>query len=222
MSITFEVNDCPWNVDARLVRIGLRGRSLPGIASQPVARDVKLQVELNPARVVAYRLIGYENRSLRKEDGRKVAGELRAGETVTALYEIIPPTPKAFGGDSAEAVQLRYQRPAPAGERWDLLTVEARYKLPGGWLSKKRAWVAQDVGAHLHQASADFRFAAAVAAFGMILRGSPHRGTADLDLVLQLAGNGLGEAPQGARRDFLQLVRLARDLQAQGLPLSHR
>jgi len=186
-----------------------------------VAKDVKLQVEFNPARVVAYRLIGYENRMLRKEDfndDRKDAGELGAGETVTALYEIVPSSARA----GVPAVDpLRYQRPAEPTGSAELLTVKTRFKRPDAWFSKKREWPVTDAGAHLGQASADFRFAAAVAAFGMILRDSPHRGTADLDLVLQLAGNGLGADPQGGRRDFLQLVRLARDFQAQ-VPASHR
>jgi Ca-activated chloride channel family protein len=177
-----------------------------------VAKDVKLQVEFNPARVVAYRLIGYENRMLRKEDfndDRKDAGELGAGETVTALYEIVPATVRrAVVWDGAEVDPLRYQRAAqPVGDSPDLLTVKARYKLPDGWFSKKREWTVQDGGAHLHQASTDFRFAAAVAAFGMILRDSPHRGTANHDLVLELAGNGLGQDPHGYRRGFLELVR---------------
>jgi hypothetical protein len=217
-SVTFEVNDCPWNGEARLVRIGLRGRE------RSMARDVTLQVELNPARVVAYRLIGHENRMLGKadfHDDRKGSGELGAGETVTALYEIIPPSPKGTG-DISGAERLRYGGlTGTAGESWDLLTVKVRYKL-GRWFSQERAWSVQDAGAHLPAASVDFRFAAAVAAFGMILRDSPHRGTADADLVLQLAGNGLGPDLQGRRRDFLQLVRQSRDILADRAALSHR
>jgi Ca-activated chloride channel family protein len=168
-----------------------------------VAKAVKLQVEFNPSRVVAYRLIGYENRMLRKEDfddDRKDAGELGAGETVTALYELIPGSAPNAG---------------------DLLTVKARYELPGGWFSRKREWAVRDGGAHLTQASADFRFAAAVAAFGMILRTSPHRGTADHDLVLRLASDALGDDRLGYRRGFLELVRRSRELGEHG-PISNR
>jgi hypothetical protein len=205
MAVSFEVNDCPWNDEARLVRIGLRGRALSsGLTSNTVARDVKVQVELNPDRVVAYRLIGHEDRTPRLEDlddDHEDAGALGAGETVTALYEIIPAN-------------------KPSGA--DLLTVEARYELPGGWFGRKHAWAARDGGLHLAQASADFRFAAAVAAFGMILRSSPHRGTADHDLVLRLAGEALGDDHLGDRREFLELVRQSRELGAEHGPVSRR
>jgi hypothetical protein len=195
MTVSFEVNDCPWNPDTRLVRVGVRGRAMPATAI--VARDVRLQVELNPARVAAYRLIGHENRVLRAadfNDDHEDAGELRAGASVTALYEIVPAS-------------------RPASGRLELLTIEARFKLPGGWFSNKREWSITDGGAHLGQASADFRFAAAVAAFGMILRASPHRGSADHDLVLRLAREALGNDPGGDRRGFLDLVEKARSLE---------
>jgi Ca-activated chloride channel family protein len=187
-----------------------------------VAKDVKLQVEFNPARVVAYRLIGYENRMLRKEDfndDTKDAGELGAGEAVTALYEIVPPS-AAIRPTATNVDQLHYQRQGEAIASSELLTVKARYKLPDGWFSKKREWSVMDAGAHLAQASADFRFAAAVAAFGMILRDSPHRGIADHDLVLRLAGDALGDDRNGYRRGFLEIVRKARALQHPAL--SHR
>jgi hypothetical protein len=168
-------------------------------------------------------LIGYENRMLRKEDfndDRKDAGELGAGETVTALYEIIPPSARSHG-DLSDVDPLRYQRPAESVTSPELLTVKARYKLPDAWFSKKRTWAVTDTGAHLAEASADFRFAAAVAAFGMILRDSPHKGTADHDLVLRLAGDALADDPHGYRREFLELVRQARALQAPALHAEH-
>jgi Ca-activated chloride channel family protein len=165
-----------------------------------VAKDVKLQVEFNPARVAVYRLIGYENRLLRHQDfddDTKDAGEIGAGHTVTALYQVVPASGAArLGGDSPE-----------------ILTLKMRYKRPDGWFSRKLEWAMNDRGAHAQSASADFKFAAAVAAFGMILRGSPHLGTADHDMVLRLAGEGLGEDPAGYRRAFVDLVKKSKQLQ---------
>jgi hypothetical protein len=184
-----------------------------------IAKDVKIQVEWNPARVGAYRLLGYENRVMPKEDfndDRKDGGEIGAGHTVTALYEVTPPGPpsaRALG--NAPAVDpLRYQRPAAAPDAAqpsrELLTLKVRWKAPDGATSQKLEWPLVDAGAGLAAASQDFRFAAAVAAFGMILRASAHRGRADLALVQALAQQGLGADPNGHRRAFLELVRLAR------------
>jgi Ca-activated chloride channel homolog len=163
-----------------------------------VAKDVKLQVEFNPARVAMFRLIGYENRVMRHEefdDDAKDGGEIGAGHTVTALYEIVP-TSRA--------------RAATATGPADLLKVKLRYKRPDGWFSRKLEWIVADRGPRWESAPADFQFAAAVAAFGMILKGSPHRGTADHDLVLRLARAGLGNDPAGYRRAFLDLVTRAK------------
>jgi len=196
MAATFEVNDCPWNAEARLVRVGLRGA--PGPNGARVAEDVKVRVELNPARVAAYRLIGYENRLLPAEDfsdEHEDAGVLRAGQAVTALYEIIPATPRTAASP-------------------ELLTVKARFRRPHAWFGKERTWAVPDAGAHLAAATADFRFAAAVAAFGMILRRSPHRGSADHELVVRLARDALGEDRGGERRAFLALVEAARTIHA--------
>jgi Ca-activated chloride channel family protein len=166
-----------------------------------VAKDVKLQVEMNPARVAVYRLIGYENRLLRKQDfndDRKDAGDIGSGHTVTGLYEVVP-TSRARG--------------AP-----DLLTVKVRYKRPDGHVSTKLEWAVTDGGGQLATASPDFRFAAAVAAFGMLLRRSPHAGSASYDLVLSLAQNGPGAGPGkdrgGHRRGFIELVRQAQQIAA--------
>ena len=163
-----------------------------------VAKDVKLQVHFNPARVAMHRLIGYENRLMRHrefDDDAKDGGEIGAGHTVTALYEIVP-TSRARASTAA----------GPA----DLLTVKMRYKRPDGWFSRKLEWAVGDRALHLGSAPPDFKFAAAVAAFGMILKGSPHRGTADHDLVLRLARDGVGDDPAGYRRAFLHLVMRAK------------
>lgn len=178
-----------------------------------IAKDVKIQVEFNPAHAAAYRLIGYENRLLRKEDfndDTKDAGEIGAGHTVTALYEIVPPGKevKLPGVDS-----LKYQSSpaaAPADASSELLTVKLRYKLPEGETSQLIEVPVTDGGRRCAQASADFKFASAVAGFGMILRGSEHRGTATLDAVQELAEEGKGRDANGYRAEFLQLIRQAK------------
>ena len=188
-----------------------------------VAKDVKLQVEFNPAKVQAYRLIGYENRLLRAEDfndDRKDAGEIGAGHSVTALYEIVPP---GVAYVSPRVDPLKYQQPAapaPAfeatrqvvGNSPEMLTAKLRWKAPEADTSERREFTLVDVGKRYGQASADFKFAAAVAAFGMILVDSPNRGTTSLDAVLELAGEGLGSDRDGYRADFLEMVRRTKAL----------
>lgn len=165
-----------------------------------IAKDVKVQVEFDPRAVGAYRLIGYENRLLRPEDfrdDRKDAGEIGAGHTVTALYELIPPVVGAR------------EAPTRAARDADVLRVRLRYKEPDGQTSKLVQVAARDHGAGFAQASEDFRFAASVAAFGMLLRGSPHRGGASYEGVLEMARQARGDDPQGLRAEFLELVELA-------------
>lgn len=178
-----------------------------------LAKDVKVQVEFNPRRVAGYRLIGYENRLLDDEDfadDAKDAGELGAGHTVTALYEVVPagqPVPRA------EADPLRYQPeaglPAPAAFEDELMFVRVRYKEPAGTQSKLLEHV---VGASRSEPSADFRFSAAVAAFGMLLRESPHAGAYSLDDVIRLAGRSRGKDARGYRAEFVRLAETVRDL----------
>ncbi|MBI5382460.1 MAG: von Willebrand factor type A domain-containing protein [Opitutae bacterium] len=181
-----------------------------------IAKDVKVQVEFNPATVGAYRLIGYENRLLRKEDfaNDKIdAGEIGAGHTVTALYEVVP------AGAAAErlaAVEpLKYQKPGVGTSQPDmgageLLTVKIRYKEPAGDTSRRLEFALTDRGATWEVASEDFKFAAAVAGFGMILRDSPHKGSATLAAVGVWSRQGLGDDPGGYRSQFLGLVESAR------------
>ncbi len=186
-----------------------------------IAKDVKIQVEFNPAKVAAYRLVGYENRALRNEDfadDSKDAGELGAGHTVTALYEIVP-VGMSFAGTAGDLDSLKYQRmrlrPA-ASDEW--LTVQLRYKEPDGATSRL---LTHPVRVRLPAAepSGDFRFATAVAAFGLVLRDSEYRGTATLDQVLTLARGAEGEDADGERAEFVRLVESARLLagtQAEG------
>jgi Ca-activated chloride channel family protein len=197
--------------EARKVLVQQMGATL-----HTIAKDVKLQVEFNPAKVAAYRLIGYENRLLRAEefnDDKKDAGEIGAGHSVTALYEIVPAGQPA--AELQEVDRLRYQRPSelsPAAASGELLTIKLRYKDPDGDSSRLLELPAKDAGTKLAGASADFRFAAAVAAFGMLLRDSEYRGAADYELVLDLARSGRGEDREGYRGGFLQLVTTAKAL----------
>ncbi len=178
-----------------------------------IAKDVKIQIEFNPSRVQSYRLIGYENRALAAQDfndDTKDAGEIGAGHTVTALYEIVP-----VGGLPQPGVDpLKYQQQAaPAPESGDhsgeLMTLKLRYKQPEGDVSKLLEFPIVDSTQAFEQADADFRFASSVAAFGMLLRGSQHSGAATFDTVQGWAMNALGDDPHGYRAGFLDLVRKA-------------
>lgn len=191
-----------------------------------IAKDVKLQVEFNPALVASYRLVGYENRLLANNDfrnDRKDAGEIGAGHTVTALYEIVPVGPAAGGGPDSGAEPLKYQeQPEPTSKpdaaptlvpSDELLTVKLRFKEPDGDTSLLREYPLADRGGAFEAASADLRFAAAVAAFGMILRDGDHAGGFSLDDVARIAGRALGRDEGGYRAEFLDLVRRAQELQ---------
>jgi Ca-activated chloride channel homolog len=180
-----------------------------------IAKDVKIQVEFNPALVGAYRLIGYENRILRAEDfndDTKDAGEIGAGHTVTALYEVVPAGKEgALPGVDA----LKYQKPVDTtrqSKSGELLNLKLRYKEPDADTSKLLQFPVTDRGTSLAQASRDFKFASAVAALGMILRDSPYKGNATLGSVLELAEAGKGDDKQGYRAEFIELTRQARDL----------
>ena len=175
-----------------------------------IAKDVKLQVEFNPERVAGYRLIGYENRMLRAEDfddDRKDAGELGAGHSVTAIYEVVP-----VGARTRTRIRgverLRYQRPAArsgASGGGELAFVKLRYKAPDGAESRllSHPVAAGEAGA---RSSDDFRFSAAVASFGMLLRGSEHKGTSSPGQVLSLARGALADDPHGYRAEFVRMV----------------
>ncbi len=182
-----------------------------------IAKDVKIQIEFNPAEVESFRLIGYENRMLRSEDfndDEKDAGEIGAGHTVTALYEIVPPDAPS---GVANVDPLKYQRPqasTEAASSGELLTVKLRYKEPDGERSKLLSQPVRDDGKSYAHATEDFQFAAAVASFGMILRDSPYKGNISVDGVLELARQGMGQDRHGYRTEFLELVRKAKPLLA--------
>ena len=192
-----------------------------------IAKDVKIQVEFNPAQVASYRLLGYENRIMAAEDfkdDKKDAGEIGAGHGVTALYEIVP-TAAAENPPGAEP--LKYQpnetvaaKPKAAVDGGpassELLTVKLRFKEPTGDTSTLREFPLEDTGTTFENASTNLRFAAAVAEFGMLLRDSAHRGEASLAHVTATAAGALGTDPGGLRAEFLDLVREA------GALLPHR
>ena len=180
-----------------------------GATLHTIAKDVKLQVEFNPRRVAAYRLIGYENRLLRREDfddDRKDAGDMGAGHTVTALYEVLP-----TGVTSDVAVRgvdsLRYQRASvttAAAEGDELLYVKLRYKEPTASTSRLLQHAVVD---RATAPSTDFRFASAVAELGMILRDSPHKGQASLDSLIARASGALAADEGSFRKEFVELAR---------------
>ncbi|MBN3939916.1 VWA domain-containing protein [Nostoc sp. NMS9] len=183
-----------------------------------IAKDVKIQVEFNPAKVQAYRLIGYENRLLQNQDfndDKKDAGDIGAGHSVTALYEIIPTGTKS-DVKLPEIDPLRYQRSGEtvsdaAGN--ELMQVKLRYKLPQDSTSQLITQTIQDNDLRTDQIpSTNLRFAAAVATFGMVLRDSEYKGDASYDLVMKLATQGKGEDQEGYRGEFIRLVEQSRGL----------
>ena len=195
--------------EARRVLIAQAGATLV-----TVAKDVKLQVEFNPAAVAAYRLIGYEKRLLQKEDfndDKKDAGEMGAGHSVTALYEIVPAGTQV---DLPAVDPLKYQggsgtARANAGEA---MTVKVRYKDPDGDVSRL---ITIPVRNHMADGSARLGFAASVAEFGMLLTNSEHKGSASWRQTADLARRHRGEDPDGYRAEFVRLVELADSLSVQ-------
>ena len=175
---------------------------------QTVAKDVKLQVEFNPAQVAAYRLLGYENRKLADKDfndDKKDAGEIGSGHSMTAFYEIVP------AGSGEEAVAsvdpLKYQK-TEGVESGDLFTVKLRWKAPDGDASEL-AETPFAAAAATDSPSEDFRFASAVAEYALLLEGSKFKGTASFSNVLSRARAAKGADPEGWRAEFIRLVEAA-------------
>lgn len=173
-----------------------------------IAKDVKIQVEFNPEKVKAYRLIGYENRMLNKEDfndDKKDAGEIGSGHTVTALYEIIP----AGSGETLPSVDpLEYQTSKVTGGV-NLMTVKLRYKKPADTTSNLIVMRGKETELTKKPASANLLFASAVAEFGMLLRGSEQKGNSNWDHVIAQATEARGKDAYGYRQDFIQLAQTA-------------
>ncbi|MDH3584714.1 MAG: von Willebrand factor type A domain-containing protein, partial [Phycisphaerae bacterium] len=190
-----------------------------------IAKDVKIQIEFNPAEVAAYRLIGYENRMLAKQDfndDTKDAGEIGAGHTVTALYEVVPNglERRAEVAKAAEAPavdDLEFQKPrqlTQAAFGGKMMLVKLRYKDPDGLKSRLLKFPVTDSGRKADEASPQFTFASAVAAFGMVLRDSPHKGSANFDLVAELAQGSL--AAEQAKGQKARVADLRQAVRAEG------
>ncbi|MDQ3622398.1 MAG: von Willebrand factor type A domain-containing protein [Verrucomicrobiota bacterium] len=194
-----------------------------------IAKDVKIQIEFNPVQVGAYRLVGYENRMLAKQDfddDRKDAGEIGAGHTVTALYQLVPAGKDVPSAPPAD--ELKYQRRVEpeAEERRqksevrsqtpevsrELLTLKLRFKAPDADQSQLREFPLVDSRRSFEASSRDFRFVSSVASFGMLLRNSPHKGSSNWELVHELASEGKGDDRDGYRTEFIGLVEKAKAL----------
>ncbi|HEY1048329.1 MAG TPA: von Willebrand factor type A domain-containing protein [Prosthecobacter sp.] len=190
-----------------------------------IAKDVKIQVEFNPAAVRSYRLVGYENRLMAKEDfndDTKDAGEIGAGHSVVALYEVVPANLPPGAELRPLVDNLRYQTPATspippaqlaeAAKSGEVMTVKLRYKEPDSSLSKLIEVPAKDKGRTLTASTEEFKFSAAVAGFGLLLRDSAYKGTLGWETVRKLALDGKGSDKLGYRGEFLQLIDKARGL----------
>ena len=185
-----------------------------------IAKDVKIQVDFNPRKVGSYRLIGYANRKMKAEDFRndeKDAGEIGAGHTITALYEITPP-----GSGNQNQVKSKYRKPdnekienkySNLIDSDELLTVFLRYKNPEDKIedsANEFVVPLTDSGKAWEESSDDFRFASSVAGFGMLLRNSKYAGDINCELILELASEGIGKDKNGLRKEFIELVNKAK------------
>jgi len=193
-----------------------------------IAKDVKFQIEFNPARVKGYRLVGYENRLLNDEDfndDTKDAGEMGAGHTVTALYELIPAgteddvvdiDPLKYQSNRGDAQRIRRDEREVVSDRYadELMTIKLRYKQPDGDKSTKLEIPVKGRVQKFDRVSDNFRFAAAVAEYGMILRSSEYLEQGSIDDVLRLARNARGEDADGYRGEFIRLVTTSSSLLA--------
>ena len=192
-------------LEARKVLVDQVGGTLATIA-----KDVKVQIDFNPSHISAYRLLGYENRKLENQDFRddkKDAGEIGAGHTVTAFYELVPAGAETPAGlnRSPEFVE---QKPSPASASGTMLTVNLRYKQPDSESSQEfQVRVTKET--ETKQASVDFRFASSVLAYGLLLRDSQYAGKANWDWVISTAQESLGKDPSGLRTEFVQLAKSA-------------
>jgi len=190
-----EVGPCPWAPQNRLVRMAVT--TVAGPATAPVARDASLVVELNPLRVRAFRLLGYESGGL----GAPAPTDLLAGQTVTVLMELVLA--------EAPPPALRYQQPTAAAAAGELLTMRLRYRSAPNGPGRILELAVADSERTVEKTSGDFRFCAAVASMGLVLRQGPHKGTATLEQALALAEPAADDPP---RRQFVDLVRKAQSL----------
>jgi Ca-activated chloride channel family protein len=182
-----------------------------------VAQDVKVQVEFNPVKVQSYRLLGYEDRMLAKEDfnnDKKDAGDMGSGHTVTALYEIIPAGVNDEYSTSVDPLKYQKTKDVPAGNSGsdELMTIKFRYKQPGSNSSKMSLVAVNDNPAEFKNTSNDFRFVSAVAEFGMLLRGSAYKQKGSFDQAISIAKSAKGKDDDGYRSEFVRLAESAKSL----------
>lgn len=174
-----------------------------------IAKDVKLQIEFNPSIVAGYRLIGYENRILNKEDfnnDKKDAGDLGSGHTVTAIYEIIPAGVEDEFLEDVDDLKYQQRKKTKKGSAHEMMTIKFRYKSPEAETSNLIVHTVADTITPLQNTSENFRFACAVVQFGMLLRNSEFKGNAGYERVIQLANSSLGKDEEGYRKEFVKLV----------------
>lgn len=189
-----------------------------------IAKDVKLQIEFNPQKVQGYRLIGYENRLLNKEDfndDKKDAGELGSSHTVTALYELIPTGIKDTMLKNVDA--LRYQKVKPLSKtdfNDEVMNIKLRYKKPDGDKSVLIEHPLKDENIAFKATSNNFRFASAVAEFGMLLRNSEYKGNADFTSVIQTAQPAIENDTEDYKKEFIELVKKASSLKKETAKLA--
>jgi len=180
-----------------------------------IAKDVKLQIEFNPSKVAGYRLIGYENRILNKEDfnnDKKDAGDLGSGHTVTALYEIIPAGIKSDFLESVDKLKYQKEKNNYNSGSQELMTVKFRYKKPDGDKSSLIEHPVLGESISINKTSDNFRFAAAVAEFGLLLRNSEFKQSSSYDHAWKIAKSALGDDKEGYRSGFLKMIRTAQGL----------
>ncbi|MFD2144307.1 vWA domain-containing protein [Mucilaginibacter antarcticus] len=181
-----------------------------------VAKDVKLQVEFNPNTVQAYRLLGYENRLMAKEDfnnDTKLGGDMGVNHTVTALYEIIPVGVKDdFMGTVDPLKYQQTQKQAQPNGSTDIMTVKFRYKEPDGEKSRLQQVVVNARSVAINSASEDMRFAASVAGYGMLLRNSAFKQNTNFEDLIKLAKGAKGKDDNGYRAEFIRLAESTRDM----------
>lgn len=211
LAVKTEVSDCPWNAGHKLARVLVKARDAADLEAV-VAQDVRVRVEFNPARVSSYRLIGYENRwPAEGVDYRDDRADLKAGHTLTVLYEIVPVG--NFGNPSGPAADLlKYQRPPRftyAADSDELFTVVLRFHSEDQPLGQVVEASAIDPGLRLADASDDFRFAAAVAQFGLVLLDSPTKVETSLAGIRTLADEARGPDATGDRARFIRLLEQA-------------
>ena len=177
-----------------------------------IAKDVKLQIEFNPSKVKAYRLVGYENRLLNNEDfndDKKDAGELGSGHTVTAIYEIIPAGSSEVLTASVDKLKYQETKPSTATESNEVMTIKFRYKEPKESSSQLISHIVLDKKTPFSAATENCKFSCAVAEFGLLLRDSKFKGNSDFKTIIAMAKEAKGKDEEGYRAEFIRLVEMA-------------